>query len=221
MPRRETRLVCQHDTCKLRPSGTQPAAIYWKHHKQSYLFEEQEWWYLFFFPFCGPAASELFFSLPDMHGYKSRSEFLWVCFTSDISVGKKKSVSAAENAFDVRVNVLEFLRVKGVSFKSRVEKELEISCVWPSCAWFNKSTCPFFCGAPSWNLACMRRTRNPLIKRPRAGNQTSEMPCATATFWGFFLVKKNSTLRERRDFIRKTSSFKAGIPVAWKLWSSQ
>lgn len=52
-----------------------------------------------------------------------------MCFTSDISVGKKKSVSAVENAFDVRVNVLEFLSVKGVSFKSRVEKELEISCV--------------------------------------------------------------------------------------------
>lgn len=40
------------------------------------------------------------------------------------------------------------------------------------------------------NLAYMRRTCNPLIKRPQAGTQTSEMPCATATFWGFFLVKK-------------------------------
>lgn len=75
-----------------------------------------------FFPFCGPAVSQLFFSLPDTHGYESRSEFLWVCFTSDISIAKKKNVSAVENAFDVRVNVLEFLRVKGVSFKSRVEK---------------------------------------------------------------------------------------------------
>lgn len=40
-----------------------------------------------FFPFCGPAVSELFFSLPDTHGYKSRSD---VCFTSDMLVGKKK-----------------------------------------------------------------------------------------------------------------------------------
>lgn len=40
-----------------------------------------------------------------------------------------QSVSAVKNVFNVRVNVLEFLRVKGVSFKSRVAQEFEISCV--------------------------------------------------------------------------------------------
>lgn len=80
--------------------------------------------------FCGPAVSELFFALPDMNGYKSGSNILWVCVSSDISEGKKRYlISAVKNVFNVRVNVLEFLRVKGVSFKSRVEEEFETSRV--------------------------------------------------------------------------------------------
>lgn len=46
-----------------------------------------------------------------------------------ISQKKKKGVSTVKHVFNVRVNVLEFLRVKGVSFKSRVEQEFQSSCV--------------------------------------------------------------------------------------------